>query len=199
MTMNQTAKRRSLLQAVGSIAAACLIVLCLADGAGAEELEFRPITGGLASQAILHEESGRYFQVIRVTPGQLLNFNWGQANALASRQKYKGRRGRLAIIDDPSVHEFLTSTFRVRRNTWIGLRYMCSNRALVWVNGEKQHGFAPWGRPWSLSEAVGNTGDPCRGSSHYLGVAYTPSMRWLASGHAKGWKSMLVEYPPPAE
>ena len=64
--------------------------------------------------------------------------DWNTAVRYARTRRYKGVRGRLAIIKDVQTHSFLQANFDTVGETWIGLRYFCSFRKLVWVDGTEQ-------------------------------------------------------------
>ncbi|GAB4571674.1 MAG: hypothetical protein Tsb008_03090 [Rhodothalassiaceae bacterium] len=112
---------------------------------------------------------------------------------------YADRRGRLAVIDDPKLFEWLLLKFDLRGlgyggNTWIGLRYWCSYRQMTWADG-KEHpfsAFTAWGTPWSWDNHT------CDNSNLlYMGTYIDGNtMRWKAVGELKAMAYYLVEYPP---
>ena len=144
----------------------------------------------VASDPVYHEATGSYFQLVRL-PEVNSGMNWARARAAAGRKTYKGRRGRLARIDSPSVHEFIGQELPLRGRAFIGLRFVCSTRKLIWLDGSRhQNGFAPWGRVWY------RTLDNCANSNvPYMAVMYTPQKRWQAQGPAKFLNYYIVEFP----
>lgn len=144
----------------------------------------------VASDPVYHEATGSYFQVVRFAEAGAPP-NWANARAAAGRKSYKGRRGRLAKIDNPAVHQFIGQELPRRGNAFIGLRFVCSTRQLVWLDGSThQNGFAPWSRVWY--RAVDN----CATSRvPFMPVMYTPQNRWTAQGPAKFLDYYIVEYP----
>ena len=119
---------------------------------------------------------------------------WLTAEKFARTKKFKGVRGRLAQIKDLETHSFLRANFQTRLPAWIGLRYFCSFRKLVWADGNEQprKKFRMWARQWHRTHIKCGTGIP------YMPVYYTPSdegFRWQASGPNKFFRSYFVEYP----
>lgn len=151
----------------------------------------------------IHDEAtGSYFELARVTAAERARsgrdakvIDWSFAARLAANRTYDGRRGRLAVIDSPQIHDFVRSRLRPDKHAWFGLRYWCRHRVLQWTSG-KIHpftGFGAWMRNW-------NGGHGCK-QDVYLPVAYTPvsrGFRWIAKGEKKEFTSFLVEYPAEA-
>ncbi len=71
--------------------------------------------------------------------------NWRVSSGLAAKRGFKGRQGRLAIVDSQEVHEFLRDTFRPDRSSWIGLRYFCGYNK-PFLSGLHPH---PLGLEWA--------------------------------------------------
>ena len=144
----------------------------------------------VSSDPVYHEGTGSYFQAVRL-PDVNSAMNWARARAAAGRKTYKGRRGRLARIDNPSVHQFVAQELPLSGNAFIGLRFLCSTRQLIWLDGSThQNGFAPWSRVWY------RTVDNCATSRvPFMPVMYTPQKRWKAQGPAKYLNYYIVEYP----
>lgn len=121
--------------------------------------------------------------------------NWHTAARYARTKKFKGVRGRLAQVRDLKTHSFLQANFEIREESWIGLRYYCSFRKLVWADGDVQprKGFKMWAKRWHRTRIrCGAANIP------YMPVYYLPfdkGFRWQASGPAKSFVSYFVEYP----
>ncbi|HUN49734.1 MAG TPA: hypothetical protein VMU42_01395, partial [Candidatus Sulfotelmatobacter sp.] len=54
--------------------------------------------------------------------------NWGEAEKFAASRVFKGVHGRLAVVKDLEIHEFLMRTFQPKTFVWFGLRYLCSKQ-----------------------------------------------------------------------
>lgn len=144
------------------------------------------LNGEVASDVLYHDATGSYFQVVRVP-----NMGWYDARVAAGRKTYEGRRGRLAKIDSPAVHSFIARELKFNGRAHIGLRYVCSTRELMWLDGSgQQNGFAPWSRVWY------RTVDSCIRSGHpFMAVSLTSGMRWQAQTPIKHLNYYIVEYP----
>ena len=143
-----------------------------------------------SSKPLLHEPSGRYFQFVTCR-GSSPCFTWASASVSAARRTHEGRRGRLAKPDSAAVHAFLVENFEINKYTWIGLRYICRGRTLVWIDGQSlDSGFGAWDRKWDRS------GDFCSQNLPFMPIAYAPNTRWQAIGPGKGFYSYIIEYPP---
>ncbi len=142
------------------------------------------------SDPVYHEATGSYFQLVHL-PENASNMGFAHAREMASRKVYKGRRGRLAKVDRPSIHSFLAREFDFKEPVFIGLRFVCASRRLMWLDGsEHNNGFEPWSRPWYLGV------DNCaRDRIPFMAVTYMPNMRWRAQTHIKFSNYYIVEYP----
>lgn len=149
---------------------------------------------------IYFEEGDNYFELIQIKAGysirgaKIAEIGWERSQKLALRLSHKGRRGRLAIIPDAQTTNFLKNSFKLPGNTWIGLRFWCRYRKLMWSNG-KIHplsGYKNWTNPWSSDTT-------CRGKKTYAVVYLTESHQWRAHGQLKEQRYILVEYPAPAK
>ena len=113
----------------------------------------------------------------------------------AKRFDYKGRTGRLAVVDSKAVHRWLIRSFRLRGDTWIGLRYWCSYRQLAWVTGNKHalSAFGAWHQPWARGAK-----DYCASESvPFMPIYYNgKTARWQATGSNKSFRYYMIEYPP---
>lgn len=164
---------------LGRFLLTCLVGLAFAATVGQSD--------GLASEAltgVLYEpSSGSYFELHRVKDG-FGKTRWRDVNKFVEGRLYKGIRGRLAVIKTRQTHEFVRKNFRFRLPTWIGLRYMCSNRSLVWVTGERVNrgsDFQIWDRSWIRTPNM-NCDDR---AIDYMAVHYTTNPghpTWQASG-----------------
>ena len=142
------------------------------------------------SDPVYHEASGSYFQVVHL-PDSTSTMGFAHAREMASRKVYKGRRGRLAKVDRPSIHSFIAQEFKFREPVFIGLRFVCATRRLLWLDGsEHLNGFEPWNKPWYRAL------DHCAHRNiPFMAVTYLPNMRWRAQGHVKFGNFYIVEYP----
>lgn len=125
--------------------------------------------------------------------------NWRNAVKFARRQTFKGVRGRLAIVKDLQAHSFLRANFEVLGSAWIGLRYFCSFRKLVWADGTEhpRRSFKMWAKRWYRTDVRCG-----KERIQYMPIYYLPSrygFKWQASGPEKFFISYFVEYPTGAE
>jgi hypothetical protein len=82
--------------------------------------------------------------------------------------------------------------------TWIGLRFLCSVRKLVWIDGSehKRSEFKAWARQWFRNAKV-----RCRTQNNlgFMPVYYLPDtegFKWQASSPVKGgFNAYVVEFP----
>lgn len=142
--------------------------------------------------------TGSYFEM-QVSKG-IRQPNWNNIRVLAARQSYKGRQGRLAVVRDLETLNFLRETFRFNGETWIGLRFFCKFRKLIWVTGEIQPLNTPgvWAPQWYRNADVRCTNDPIDYMSVYLTEeADAGGVFWQAVGQAKYFRAYMVEYPAP--
>ncbi len=120
--------------------------------------------------------------------------NWSTANKYARTRIFKGVRGRLAVVKDIETHSFLKANFEAKEEVWIGLRFFCSVRKLVWVNGEvhPRNAFKVWAKKWYRTKYKCSTNN-----FKWMPVYYLPTakgFRWQAPGPQKYYASYLVEY-----
>lgn len=143
-------------------------------------------------QPIYNPATKSYFALVE-KPSYLKYMQWGVARDEASKKRYQGVRGRLAVINSQETHDFLRHHFRLSSETWIGLTYWCKFRKLQWVNGElhPRNEFEVWERPWYRNQHItcGNQ------RMAYMGVYYLPEFVWQASGIAKSFNYYFIEYP----
>lgn len=146
-----------------------------------------------AGDIAYYSASDTYFELV-YTGGAIdaNRLNWRTAAERAAKMSHRGREGRLAVVDTPEKHQFIREHFQWRLPTWIGLRYWCSSRMMMWVNGviHEHSGFQNWAIPWHRTHIrCGKNNIP------YMPVYYTEAAQWQASGSAKKFRSLLVEYP----
>lgn len=151
------------------------------------------------SEPKYYEPSGTYFQLVDDKSANSQGVDWAQAAEKASRMNYKGRPGRLAIVNDPALYGWILDNFRLvdldhHGNTWIGFRYMCSTRTLMRVSGDEhpRTAFSFWDIPWYRSEDI-----ICgKGQLPYMSVFIDgQTSRWRAAGYRKRFPHYFVEYP----
>lgn len=138
-----------------------------------------------------------YFVLIR-TPDSIGKKNWLHSMEYARKQVFHGVRGRLAIVRDRETHEFITKTFPLSAPTWIGLRFFCRFRKLMWVDGSIHplSGFKVWHKQWYRNANISCSGTRKRTS--FMPVYYTKYGKnwvWQASGPAKFFEYLIIEYP----
>mgnify|MGYP003669790962 CR=1 FL=1 len=125
---------------------------------------------------------------------------------MAAKRFYKGARGRLAVVKSQETHEFLAKHLRPEGAAWIGLRYFCTFKKLMWVTGEiftVGKDFAKWGpRTWSVQGGSPASGKPGQCLYHEKGVALPVhywgmehGFFWNANGMSKEFNAMIIEYP----
>lgn len=172
----------------------CLIAVSLGFEAFAQEF-------GHAQGPTLEPRTGSYFELridnLSRIPSGYDHATWADAERRAASLTYRGRRGQLAIVDDRQTFDFIQSKFRIIHQTWIGLRYFCKFRKLVWVNG-KIHPLSEnqfWANPWYNNKRI-----TCSNQNFEYMPVYLETLgklRWRASGPKKFFTNYLVEYPPP--
>lgn len=185
-----------------SVKTISLIAALVAVAASAANRPAQAQASGSQSLALEYDEaSDTYFELRVATGSGYANVNWSEAAKHASRLRKDGRIGRLAVIDTPEKHEFAVRHLLPARENkeglaasiWIGLRYWCQFRSMMWSTGEvhEHQDFGIWGRPWHYGGE-----DPCRsGRQPYVGVYYTDANFWQAISHQKRFRHFLVEYP----
>jgi hypothetical protein len=154
------------------------------------------------SEPEYYEPSGSYFQIVTDTRKHDNGQSWELAAEAASKLTYKGRRGRLAIVNDGALYAWLLEKFEILgpphdEHIWIGLRYLCANLTLMWVNGEEhpRSAFSYWDVPWYRVEEI-RCGSGGKGRLPYMGVSInSKTSRWRATGYKKHYYRSLVEYP----
>ena len=137
-----------------------------------------------------------YFELRGCTSGTC-GFLWSEGDIVARSNVYNGVRGRMAIVRDQETHDFIDQHFKIQGIVWIGLRFICSARKLLWVDGEihKLSAFKVWHNPWYRSEAQRCSSRP---SQQYMSIHYTTEgghLQWQAAGFDKLGNGVLIEYP----
>jgi hypothetical protein len=140
-----------------------------------------------------------YIELVKLTRADeskqyVPSMNWQNAQEYASRRNFKGVKGRLAIIKDAETHALIMKNLRPSEYTWIGLRYICSQKKLQWADGSVhlKTDFSAWHANWDQSAGVG-----CQ-ELGYMSVAYNgmpEGFRWVAKGALKLYTDLLVQYP----
>jgi hypothetical protein len=179
---------------VKGISAAITLCVVFATSAG-----WAQDSGPVFNKPAYNPASKSYIELVRLSrqdePNRYIpSMNWSEAYAFASRRVYKGARGRLVVIPNAETHEFIMSTLRPVAMTWIGLRYFCNDRRLVWSTGERHDSkaFQAWHAQWDQSGGV-----KCQ-ELGFMSVAYTSvqeGFRWISKGGLKLSSDMLIEYP----
>lgn len=165
--------------------------------------------GGIQAEAVAKEaetntpiynpHTKSYLQLVRIGTGHSIRgrkiaaIGWRNAAQYARSRQYKGANGRLTVIKDRATHEFIEQKIKPPRETWIGLRYFCGMRKLLWVTGEVHplNEYKVWAPNWRRSKYV------CNGRRQYAPVYYTRTsngLRWQASGFNKEFHYLLIEY-----
>ncbi len=148
-------------------------------------------------QPVYNPATKSYFQR-RTDMPDLEGHGWLKAKKKAASLTYKGVRGRLAVVRDLETHSFLRANFNFDGVTWIGLRFLCSVRKLVWIDGSehKRSEFKAWARQWFRNAKV-----RCRTKNNlgFMPVYYLPDtegFKWQASSPVKGgFNAYVVEFP----
>jgi hypothetical protein len=146
-----------------------------------------------------YPDSDTYFQLVDDKKTHANGVDWSTAATAASKLTYKGRTGRLAIINSPNLQSWILKNYNFQAldyggETFIGFRYLCSTLELFTVTGERypRTAFSFWGIPWNRSDVL-------------CGVSTIPYMSiyirgetnfWQAAGYLKRFPHYLVEYPP---
>jgi len=158
-----------------------------------------PSSRPVAQGPILDQESGSYFELRLHKKGDPTR-HWDGAQRAAAGSTYQGRPGRLAVIKDLRTLNFIRENFRLSQPAWIGMRFYCGFRKLMWVTGEIQPLKSPgmWAPSWHRTDIkCGNNN--FQYMPIYLTEETSGSVSWQASGPAKAFNTYLIEYPKPAE
>ncbi len=153
---------------------------------------------------IYNAETNSYFQMFEYHT----SLPWLKISRQAMRKRYKGERGRLAIVKDPKTLDFIREKFSDhwdRFNSrqfevWIGLRFFCKYRTLMWVDGAVQSPKAPgmWHSSWYRNNRINcYTSRANKYMPIYLTATDDGRVFWQASGSQKAFSHYLVEFPAP--
>lgn len=125
--------------------------------------------------------------------------NWEKVSRIAAGYQHKGVKGRLAVVPDRETHRFLTEHFapHIREPSWIGLRYFCAFRKLMWVDGTvvEQSPAGVWHPRWHRTGITCQNNPGLRFMPVYMMRTGATNVRWQASGENKFFDMMVVEYP----
>lgn len=124
-------------------------------------------------------------------------YTWAGANGRAAGKIYKGKRGRLAVIRDAKTLEFVRANFSLPGAAWIGLRFFCKYRKLLFSDGQLQ---GPKAQGMWHPKSWHRTETRCADKGYmpvYLSGRDPSGVFWQASGPNKGFQMYLVEYPAP--
>lgn len=167
------------------------LALCVASTAYAED------------KRVFDPSSGSYFELHRITKQEsptdyFQALNYTEAMRAASQRVFKGARGRLAVIKNPQTHQLIVTELAPTDHAWIGLKYVCTDRSLRWVNGETmtKRSFNAWHAQWNQDPQASCTRNR---NVPFMGVAYTSVKdsggRWVAKGPNKRYSYYIVEFP----
>jgi hypothetical protein len=167
-------------------------------GAAVASFAATPPKGGtIVKGPIFNPETNSYFALYKAVQG--LSYDWSAAFIQAQRHFHDGERGHLAIVRDGETLEWVRHHFTISTSTWIGLRFFCKFRKLLWVDGRVQSPSAPgmWHSQWYRNDKINcNFGLP---RNAFMPVYLTGVERggtfWQASGPAKAFYDYLVEFP----
>lgn len=146
------------------------------------------------SKIIYNEATKSYFQYIEHDLRH--SIQWPAADRLARGRTYKGVHGRLALVPNQEVNNFLRDHFPIDTWVWIGLRHFCKFGKSVWVNGQglDLESYQNWDQRWYRTDINCKKRPP----PVFMPVYYTPQkngFRWQASGPGKAMYGYFVEYP----
>jgi hypothetical protein len=142
-----------------------------------------------------------YFQLVQYPITKIME--WWDAKQEAETRIFKGVRGRLAVVANKEVHDFLRDRLEAIGETWIGLRYWCEYHKLQWVTGQllSRQDFSNWHPQWFRDPNVRCNNGLADGD--YMPIYYTSSQDggflWQAVGPAKAFHAYYVEYPTNGE
>ena len=140
----------------------------------------------------------KYVALINIRWNEMI---WDKASVDAQKRVYKGVQGRLAIVDNVGVHNFLLVTFHPEWPSWIGLRYWCSRHKLEWSDGKfwESGQFQAWDRNWMQEVSVCDSAPMPNHPEQYMVITADPNssgvFTWVAKGWYKSAWSYFIEFP----
>lgn len=156
----------------------------------------RTYRGHLFNIPVYDTNSKSYFKLVSVKHG-----HYRVAMSYARSQRYKGARGRLAVIKSKETQEFIDDVFRPPDETWIGLRMWCRPRKVFWVTGEtlkRGKDYANWGRSWHYKRKYYPCKDRSGPNRDFAGIGlvrYQGKIRWWAMAPRHETTALLIEFP----
>lgn len=165
------------------------------------------------NKPVYNEETKSYFELYSPdadnpkinTVRNYGHIRYNNALKISVKRRYKGVRGRLAVIQSKKTHQFLAKILQPSVSAWIGLRYYCRFKKLVWINGtivKAGKDFVTWGpQIWNVNGPSPRNDKQSTCWNHvqifYLPVHYWPvadGFQWNANDHAKEFNALIIEY-----
>jgi len=151
---------------------------------------------GVYDRPVYNPDTNSYFVLKR----GLGSGRWADALSKAPKTFYKGVRGRLAVIPDAKTDKWVYKNLQLSKlgdvSVWMGMRYWCRHRKLMFSNGDIHplKAYSNWRRPWYRQK---KTNCPkWWGSRGFMGVTIqSKTGKWMAAGMHKGFQNYIVEYP----
>ena len=167
------------------------IVIAVAALLSATAGTVAPAGEQLARKVVYNEATKSYFE-LRTLSANVATPPWPNIRARARSHRFKNVAGRLAMVRNRQIATFLRENFELIHPTWIGGRYLCAARKLIWEDGtiQKRRDGWLWLRKWYHGKA------PCQ-SGQYMPVLlrqFRKKIFWQAVGANVGVRSYLVEY-----
>ena len=124
------------------------------------------------------------------------NPSWRKARGFARSLNFGGVRGRMANVDSADRMKFIHDNFEINHAAWVGGRFICRGRKLLWENGkiQKTGDYTRSHSKWYLTQKI-------RCSTQrlpYMPLLVTAEKNgfyWRASGPNKVFDFVLVEFP----
>ncbi len=145
---------------------------------------------GAAAEPVYNGATKSYFQLVTVPADRTAM--WHSARARARGMVFNGVRGRLAVVDSAEIMVFVRDNFEVTGATWVGARFICKPRKLLWENAKIQDrgDYARWHQRWATSA---RQCPKVRYMPLFL-TAERAGFYWRASEPRQGLKYALVEF-----
>jgi hypothetical protein len=153
----------------------------------------------LLDTPIYDPTSKNYFELIEIKGGA----PYDRALRMARKKTYKGFRGRLAIIRSASTQQNIDRCLMPDREAWIGLRFSCTRRVLLWADGKllrPDKDYVNWGPNWHYAKDH----PPCYPGDKFAGVTLSPISQAGYAGEGLSWFVIssrhsvvysIIEYP----